>query len=188
MPGFSFLGVYGESICGMINPHVVDDHLSGEDRIVDAFLAAPAPTDRDVQQQMKALIEGPFGKAVTGILEGEVNASIQEEADLSCIPFYSIDMKSSIEVLQEEALCFLGMDDVVEAFCVDAAKDAIGHEAYVLHDIDLAACRPAAIFPVGGQQPDRGPKPPACGQLRAHFDAAIEPVAFALCAEPGGSV
>src|SRR5579859_7780573 len=96
--------------CGLIDPDVIDDHGGGEAVIVDSFLSAPAAAYGDVQQQMKPLIERPFGKAFTGIMEGGIDVSIYEEADLLGVPFDGVSMEGGVGVLYKEPFCLLCMD------------------------------------------------------------------------------
>src|SRR4051812_25814747 len=58
---------------------------------------------------------------------------------------------------------------------MDRAVDAAGIPADMLHDVDLAHCRPAALA-VGGEHPDRRPHAAPAGELGANLDEAIFPV------------
>src|SRR6185369_16135845 len=66
--------------------------------------------------------------------------------------------------------------------------DHVRIETDVLHDVDLAAVGPAAVYPSGRKHPDPRPRAAARRQFRFHFDAAVSPVAFALRDESRRSV
>src|SRR5262245_2731571 len=104
MPGFLF---FVGLIRGLINPHIIYYQGVGENRVVDAFLSAPATADGDIQQKMEALVERPLGEAFPGVGEGGIDVSIHEKADLSRIPFYSISVKGRGQVSEKETFCFL---------------------------------------------------------------------------------
>ena len=68
----------------------------------------------------------------------------------------------------------LRADRVVVGGGVDAAVNAQGVEADVLHDVDLAAGRPSDLSTVGAEHPDGWPGAVAGGQLRADLYAAVQ--------------
>src|SRR5688572_10236210 len=61
-------------------------------------------------------------------------------------------------------------------------------EADLLHDVDLTAAGPATVCLSGGEHPYRRPGAFTRGQLCAHFEAAVSPIAFCFGNQPRGGV
>ena len=86
------------SFLWLINPDIVDFHSLRPDRVVDALCAAPVSADRDVEEQVKRLVERPLfvisrrvGEAF--VLEGEVELLVDVCADFFGVPFNRIDVE-----------------------------------------------------------------------------------------------
>src|SRR5690606_19600317 len=159
----------------VVDPHVVDDVLLREDRVVDPLLPAPSCADGLVEDEVVRLVERPFVRTAARVLEGEVRPAVDEEVDPVLVPLRRVDVEVVVGPLDDEARPSLRADSVVEGGGVHVGVYAIGIEADILHDVDLAARGPVDFGDVRAEHPDGRPRASPGGELGADLDAAVRP-------------
>src|ERR1044072_2059701 len=140
-----------------VHTYIIYFHRSGEGRFVDTFLSAPVAAYSNIQQQVKALIKGPYLRSSSFMPELEYQLIINITADSSGCPVYPVKMELRSGIADPLDSGLLCIDLEVIFLGVSSNMDVVKIIAYMLHNIDLAGFGPAAICPIGRQHPDGRP-------------------------------
>src|SRR5688572_20610431 len=172
----------------LVHADVVDEEPLRKDLVVDALLTAPAASDGEVEKEVLLLVERPGDGPASLVPEGEVLLAIDEEVDALPVPLDGVDVELLRRFGNGDLVAFVRLLDVVVLPGVHVRVDDSRVEADVLHDVDLAAGRPADLAHVRAQGPNRGPGSPAGGQLRLDLDAPVGPGGLSPRDEARGGV
>ncbi len=189
--GMAVIGVHGSSrsVCcnsfAPIDPHPVDLHISGV--IFGIGIAHPASADLHRENDIHRVSEGPLLRPFCRVaFVGKGVLPIDEEEDAVGVPLDPInveivpgDWRRSHVIVR---LSFLLRFDGVRRM------DCLIHDIFeveMLHDVDLAARRPAQA---GGEQPDGRPRALSALEAGANLQPAVEKVELAAAGHPASEI
>lgn len=162
-----------------VHPHVCDLERRGERLLVDPVLPGPLPAHRQVQQQIEGPVEGPVPRVRA---EHAVHHFfIHEHLERIFAPYQGVHVE--LRIVHNCSGRRVRLVAVVGRRRVHACEDGAPRlPADVLHDVDLAARRPAAVRVLGGQHPDGRPEPAVVArEFGADLDPPVQPVSSILC-------